>query len=87
MDIKSGIPVEAILVYKFSHQQSSVRDISEACGHSKSQILNILHTFGAYPYRPILGQELIAGDKERRFDFDNFILKKQNECPSFVSDI
>ena len=29
----------------------------------------------------------MAGDKERRFDFDNFMLNKQNECPSFLSDI
>lgn len=86
-DIKSGIPVEDVLGYTFAHPQSSVRDISEACGLSKSQVWNILHTYGAYPYRPTLGQELMAGDKERRFDFCNFFLNEQNESPSFLSDI
>ena len=67
--MKCGILVENILGYTVAHPQSSVTDISEACGHSKSQVWNILHTYDAYPYCPILGQELMAGDKERRFDF------------------
>ena len=29
----------------------------------------------------------MAGDKEHHFDFCNFILNKQNESPSFLSDI
>ena len=44
--------------YTLTYPQSSVLNISQACGYSKLQVWNILSTYGAYPYRPILGQEL-----------------------------
>lgn len=87
MDLTKHVHVEDVLGYALAHPQSSVRSISEACGYSKSQVWNILNTYGAYPYRPILVQDLLPGDKERRFDFCNFILNKQNDNMSFVSDI
>ena len=39
------------------------------------------------PYIRALGQELLPGDKERRFVFCNFILNKQRDNSSFISDI
>ncbi|GBN16565.1 Dipeptidyl peptidase 3 [Araneus ventricosus] len=65
----------------------SVRDVSEACGCSKSHVWNILNVPGAYPYRPQLVQEFLPGDVDRRFNFCNFIMNKLETDPSFVNDI
>lgn len=81
------IPDEDILGYALAYPQCSVRDISKACGCSKSCIWRVLNKYGAHPYRPILGQELLSGDKQRRFDFCNFILNKHDQDPFFVNDI
>ncbi|GFX01573.1 DUF4817 domain-containing protein [Trichonephila clavipes] len=51
------IPIEDVLGYALAHPESSVRDISKACSFSKSTVWNILHTYGAYPYRPVLAQD------------------------------
>ncbi|GFT25353.1 DUF4817 domain-containing protein [Trichonephila clavipes] len=67
------IPAEDVLGYVLAHLESSVRDISKACSYSKSTAWNILHTYGAY-HRPVLAQELMPGDQERRFNFCNFVL-------------
>ncbi|GFS98817.1 DUF4817 domain-containing protein [Trichonephila clavipes] len=77
------IPTEDVLGYPLAHPESSVRDIKKACSHSKSTVGNMLHTYGAYPYRPILPQELKAGDQERRFDFCNFVLNTLDENSDF----
>ncbi|GFY15514.1 uncharacterized protein TNCV_1573251 [Trichonephila clavipes] len=50
------IPAEDVLGYVLAQPESSVRDISKACSYSKSTVWNILHTYGAYPYRPVLVQ-------------------------------
>ncbi|GFV96409.1 uncharacterized protein TNCV_2869861 [Trichonephila clavipes] len=77
------IPVEDVVGYALAHPESSVRDISKACFYSKSTAWNILHTYGAYPYRPVLAQELMPGDQERRLDFCNFVLNTLDENPDF----
>ncbi|GFW36861.1 uncharacterized protein TNCV_4349021 [Trichonephila clavipes] len=77
------IPAEDVLGYALAHPESSVQDISKACSYSKSTIWNILHTYGAYPYCPVLAQELMPGDQEHRFDFCNFILNTLDENPNF----
>ncbi|GFY31500.1 DUF4817 domain-containing protein [Trichonephila clavipes] len=77
------IPAEDVLGYVLTHPESSIRDISKACFYSKSTVWNILHTYGAYPYRPVLAQELMLGDQERRFDFCNFELNTLDENPDF----
>ncbi|GFW10733.1 uncharacterized protein TNCV_4918521 [Trichonephila clavipes] len=69
------IPAENVVGYALAHPESSVRDISKACYYSKSTVWNILHTYGAYPYRPVLAQELMSGNQERRFDFLQFRVK------------
>ncbi|GFU89937.1 uncharacterized protein TNCV_2438241 [Trichonephila clavipes] len=51
------IPAENVLGYVLAHPESSVRDISKACSYSKSTVWNILHKYGAYPYRPVLAQD------------------------------
>ena len=61
------IPTEDVLGYALAHPESSARDISKTCSYSKSTVWNILNTYGAYPYRTVLAQELIPGDQERRF--------------------
>ncbi|GFV37088.1 DUF4817 domain-containing protein [Trichonephila clavipes] len=68
------IPTEDVLGYALVHPESSVRDISKACSYSKSTVFNILHTYGAYPYRPVLAQELMPGDQDRCFHFCSFVL-------------
>ncbi|PRD28397.1 UNVERIFIED_CONTAM: hypothetical protein NCL1_32503 [Trichonephila clavipes] len=69
------IQAEDVLGYALAHTESSVRNISKACFYSKSTVWNILRMYGAYPYRPVLAQELKPGDQERRFDFCTFVLK------------
>ncbi|PRD26779.1 UNVERIFIED_CONTAM: hypothetical protein NCL1_37166 [Trichonephila clavipes] len=49
--------------------------------------MNILHTYGAYPYRPALAQELMPGNQERRFDFCNFALNTLDENPDVLSEV
>ncbi|GFV54801.1 uncharacterized protein TNCV_4201931 [Trichonephila clavipes] len=51
------IPTEDVLGYALAHPESCARDISKACSYSKLTVWNILHTYGAYPYRPVLTQE------------------------------
>ncbi|GFT16501.1 DUF4817 domain-containing protein [Trichonephila clavipes] len=80
------IPAEDVLGYALAHTESSVRDISKACSYSKS-VWNILHTYGAYPYRPVLAQELKPGDQERRFDFCTFVLNTLDENPDFLNEV
>ncbi len=81
------IPAEDVLGYALAHPEKGVRDISKACSYSKLTVRNILHTYGAYPYRPVLAQELMPGDQERRFDFCNFMLNSLHENPDFLNDI
>ncbi|GFT38022.1 uncharacterized protein TNCV_2086081 [Trichonephila clavipes] len=50
------IPAEDVLGYALAHPESSVRDISKACSYSKLTVWNILHAYGAYPYRPVLAK-------------------------------
>lgn len=78
------IPAEDVLGYALAHPEKSVRDISKACSYSKSTVWNILHTHGAYPYRPVLVQELMPGDHERRFDFCNFMLNSIHDNADFL---
>ncbi|GFW22770.1 uncharacterized protein TNCV_2765821 [Trichonephila clavipes] len=66
------IPAEDVLGYALAHPESSVRDINKACCYSKSMVWNILRTYGVYPYRLALAQELMPGDQDHRFDFCNF---------------
>ncbi|GFV07956.1 uncharacterized protein TNCV_104681 [Trichonephila clavipes] len=51
------IPAENVLGYVLAHPESSVRYISKACSYSKSTVWNVLHKYGAYPYRPVLAQD------------------------------
>ncbi|GFW02149.1 DUF4817 domain-containing protein [Trichonephila clavipes] len=51
------IPAEDVLEYVLTDPESSVRDISKACSYSKSMVWNVLHTYGAYPFRPVLAQD------------------------------
>ncbi|GFU54477.1 uncharacterized protein TNCV_3024541 [Trichonephila clavipes] len=81
------IPAEDVLGYALAHLESSVRDISKAYSYSKSTVWNILHTYGAYPYRPVLVQELMPGDQDRRLDFCIFVLNTLYEKPDFLNEI
>ncbi|GFU75960.1 DUF4817 domain-containing protein [Trichonephila clavipes] len=81
------ISAEDVLGYAPAHPESSVRDISKACSYSKSTVWNILHTCIAYPYRPVLAQELMPGDQERRFDSCNFVLNTLDENPDFFNEV
>ena len=47
--------VQDVLAYALAYPQSIVRNISEVCGYSKLQVWNILCTYSAYLYRPVLG--------------------------------
>ncbi|GFU88308.1 DUF4817 domain-containing protein [Trichonephila clavipes] len=51
------LPTEDVLGYVLTHPENNVRDISKACSYSKSMVWNILHTYGAYPFRPVLAQD------------------------------
>ncbi|GFX05586.1 uncharacterized protein TNCV_3434901 [Trichonephila clavipes] len=82
-----GIPTEDVLGYALAHSESTVRDISKACFYLKLTVWNILHTYGAYPYRPVLTQELMSGDQERHFDFCNFMLNTLDENPDFFNEV
>ncbi|GFX82443.1 uncharacterized protein TNCV_2871241 [Trichonephila clavipes] len=73
--------------YALAHTESSVRDISKACSFSKSTMWDILHAYGAYPYRPDLEQELMPGDQERHFDFYNFVLKHTRRESRFFNEV
>ncbi|GFW91671.1 uncharacterized protein TNCV_4500901 [Trichonephila clavipes] len=81
------IPAENVVGYDLPRPESSVRDISKACSYSKSTMWNILHTYGAYPYRPVLAPELMPGDQERRFDFCNFVLNTLDGNPDFFNEV
>ncbi|PRD19392.1 UNVERIFIED_CONTAM: hypothetical protein NCL1_57459 [Trichonephila clavipes] len=81
------IPAEDFLGYALAYPESSLRDISNACSYSKSTVWNLLHTYGAYPYCPVLAQELTPGDQERHFDFCNFVLNAPNENPDFLNEV
>ncbi|GFT37039.1 uncharacterized protein TNCV_175571 [Trichonephila clavipes] len=81
------IPAEDVLGYALAHPESSVRDISKPCSYSKSTVWNILHTYDAYPYRPVLAQVLMPGDQERHFDFCNFVLNTLDENPDFFKEV
>jgi hypothetical protein len=85
----SKMPIcdEEVLGYALAYPQSSVRDISEASGCSKSHVWNVLNVHGAHPYRPLLVQEFLPGDEDRRFDFSNFIMNKLETDSSFVNNI
>ncbi|GFY06974.1 uncharacterized protein TNCV_4090761 [Trichonephila clavipes] len=76
-----------VLGYALAHPEISFRDISKACSYPKLTVWNILHTYGAYLYRPALAQELIPGDQERRFDFCNFVLNTLDENPDFFNEV
>ncbi|GFV86716.1 uncharacterized protein TNCV_3964461 [Trichonephila clavipes] len=80
-------PAEDVLGNVLTLPESSVQDISKACSYSKSTMWNILQTYGAYPYRPVLAQELMPGDQEHRFDFCNFVLNTLDENPDFLNEI
>ncbi|GFX25978.1 DUF4817 domain-containing protein [Trichonephila clavipes] len=56
------IPAEDVLGYVLTLPESSVQDIRKACSYSKVTMWNILHTYGSYPYRSVLAQELMPGD-------------------------
>ncbi|GFU06967.1 DUF4817 domain-containing protein [Trichonephila clavipes] len=77
------IPSEDVLGYAVAYPESSVRDISKACSYSKSTVWNILHTYGTYPYRSVLAQELMPGDQEPRFDFFQFRVKHNGRKSRF----
>ncbi|GFX40803.1 DUF4817 domain-containing protein [Trichonephila clavipes] len=64
------IPTEDVLGYALAHPESSVRDISKPCSYSKLTVWNILHTYDAYRYRPVLVQEIMPGDQERHLIFE-----------------
>ncbi|GFX87292.1 DUF4817 domain-containing protein [Trichonephila clavipes] len=81
------IPAEDVLGYALAHPESSVRDISKVCSYSKSTMWNILHTYGAYSYRPVLAQELMLGDRKFSFDFCNFELYTLDENPDFFNNV
>ncbi|GFY30340.1 uncharacterized protein TNCV_4065901 [Trichonephila clavipes] len=81
------ISAENVLGYALVHPESSIRDIGKASSHSKSTLWNILRTYGAYPYSPVLSQELMPGDQDRRFDFCNFVLNTLNEKPDFFNEV
>ncbi|GFW49767.1 uncharacterized protein TNCV_358701 [Trichonephila clavipes] len=81
------IPAEDVVGYALAHPESSAQDISKACSYSKSTVWNILHTDGAYPYRPVLAEELMAGEQERHFDCCNFVLNTLDENPDFLNEI
>ncbi|GFT15895.1 DUF4817 domain-containing protein [Trichonephila clavipes] len=79
------ILAEDVLGYALAHPESSVRDISKACSYSKLTAWNILHTYGTYPYCPVLAQELMPGDQDRRFDFCNVVLSTLDENSDFLN--
>ncbi|GFX08322.1 DUF4817 domain-containing protein [Trichonephila clavipes] len=81
------ILAEDVLGYVLTLPESSVRDISKTCSYSKSAMWNILHTYGVYSYRPVLAQELMPGDQERRFDFCNFVLNTLDENPDILNEV
>ncbi|GFV52048.1 uncharacterized protein TNCV_1324011 [Trichonephila clavipes] len=81
------IPAEDVEGYALAHPESCVRDISKAYSYSKLTVWIILHTYGAYPYRPVLAQELMSGDPEHRFDFCNFMLNTLDENPDFFNEV
>ncbi|GFX04240.1 DUF4817 domain-containing protein [Trichonephila clavipes] len=81
------IPIEDVLGYVLAHPEISERDISKACSYSKLTVWNILHTYGAYPCRPVLAQELMPRDQERRFDFCNFAFNTLDENPDFLNEV
>ncbi|GFV44100.1 uncharacterized protein TNCV_3572211 [Trichonephila clavipes] len=51
------IPAEDVVGYALPHPESSVWVISKACSYSKLTVWNILHTYGVYPYRPVMAQD------------------------------
>ncbi|GFU91508.1 uncharacterized protein TNCV_2542761 [Trichonephila clavipes] len=83
------IPDEDVLEYALAHPESSVRDIlarlvpiqNRRCG---TYYIRTVHT---YPYRPVLPQELMPGDQERRFDFCNFVSNTLDENPDFFDEV
>ncbi|GFX49566.1 DUF4817 domain-containing protein [Trichonephila clavipes] len=77
------IPAEDVLGYALAHPEISVRDIGMACSYS-STVWNILHTYGAYTYHPVLAQKLMPGNQDHRFDFCNFVLNSLDENPDFL---
>ena len=78
---------EDVLGYALAHPESCVRDIIKACSYSKSTVWNILHMYGAHPCRPVLAQELMPGDQERRFNFWNFVLNTLAENADFLNKV
>ncbi|GFY02680.1 DUF4817 domain-containing protein [Trichonephila clavipes] len=81
------IPAEDVPGYVLTHRESSVRDISKARSYSKSTVWNILYMYDAYPYCPVLAQELMSGDQKHRFDFCNFVLNTLDENPDSFNEV
>ncbi|GFT73751.1 uncharacterized protein TNCV_1327591 [Trichonephila clavipes] len=81
------ISAEDVLGYVLAHPESSFRDISKACSYSKSTVGNILHTYGAYPFHPVLAEELMPVDQEHCFDFCNFVLNTPDGNQDFFNEV
>ncbi|GFS69543.1 uncharacterized protein TNCV_3894031 [Trichonephila clavipes] len=81
------ILTEDVIGYALAHPESSVRDISKACSYSKLTVWNILHTYDAYPYHPVLTHEVMPRYQERLFNFCNFVLNTLDEDPDFFNEV
>lgn len=79
-------PVD-VLAYALAHPQCSTRDISAACGLTFGRVWQILHNLGAYPYRATLLRRLYTGDRQRRYDWCNFVMNTLNRQPNILADI
>lgn len=78
---------DEVLAYALAYPKCSVREISQHCGLSKSQVWKILSESGAHPYRPTPQQVLVDGDAERRYAWCNFVMNQIQVQPTFLADI
>lgn len=85
--MRTRIPVEDVLGYALAHPHSSTREISQHCGLGRNRVWEILHKNGAHPYHVTPQQGLLPGDKERRFDWCNWVLNELEVKPAFLSEI
>ena len=65
---------EDVLAYAFAQPHSSIREISEHCGLAKSSIWSILNELGAHPYWPTSMRAIMAGDAQKRYPGQKFML-------------
>lgn len=76
-----------ILAYFASYPHASVRSAESELGVSSATVWRTLQRHGWRPYSLHFHQALLPSDYQRRFDFCNWALAKEDELPNFLRNV